>query len=101
MSPLQAGVGRANLTPAIGNWLLGFASRDSGCTSIRDELYATALVLDDGAMRVAVVSCDLLFLHPRIAAQVREIIETTTSLPGRNVMLCCTHTHSGPPGFAA
>src|SRR5687767_13678746 len=100
MSPLRAGVGRSSLTPAIGNWLLGFADRASGCTAIRDELYATALVLDDGARRLVLVSCDLIFVHPRIVKQVREIVEATTNIPGRNVMICCTHTHSGPPGFA-
>jgi len=100
MPPLKAGIGRVNLTPAIGNWLLGFANRESGCTSIRDELYATALVLDDGGQRLAIISCDLLFVHPRIVAQVRAIIETTTDIPSQNVMICCTHTHSGPPGFA-
>jgi neutral ceramidase len=100
MPTLHAGIGRASLTPAIGNWLLGFAGRDSGCTSIHDELYATTLVLEAGGQRLAIVSCDLLFLHPRIVSQVREIVEATTGIPGRNVMLCCTHTHSGPPGFA-
>lgn len=100
MGQLRAGVGRVWLTPAIGTWLVGFAGRTEGCTSIRDDLSATALVFDDGANEVAIISCDLLSLHPDLVRATRTLVEESTGIPAANVMLCCTHTHSGPPGYA-
>lgn len=101
VTQLYAGVGRANLTPAIGAWLVGFRGRASGCTAIHDDLYATALVLASGDEKIAIVSCDLIAVHPQVVAEVRELVRSTTGIPARNVMLCCSHTHSGPPGYAA
>lgn len=100
MTQLYAGVGRANLTPAIGAWLVGFRGRASECTAIHDDLYATALVLANGDEKVAIVSCDLIAVHPQVVAEVRELVRSTTDIPARNVMICCSHTHSGPPGYA-
>ena len=100
MIQLQAGVGRANITPAIDAWLVGFAGRATGAQAIRDELFATALVLDDGTTRLAIVSCDIISIHPRLIAETRALVHTATGIPADNVMICCTHTHSGPPGYA-
>src|ERR687885_1540396 len=100
MIQLQAGVGRANITPAIDAWLVGFAGRATGAQAIRDELFATAMVLDDGTTRLAIVSCDIISIHPRLIAETRALVHTATGIPADNVMICCTHTHSGPPGYA-
>lgn len=100
MAELRAGVGRANLTPAIGASLVGFRGRASGCTSVHDDLYATALVLESGDQSVAIVSCDLISVHPEIVGQVRELVRSSTGIPGDHVAICCSHTHSGPPGYA-
>lgn len=100
MGQLQAGIGRVNMTPAIGARLVGFAGRASGCTSIHDDLYATALVLDDGERQIAIVSCDIISLHPDLIRQIRALANEATGIPEANVMLCGTHTHSAPPGYA-
>ncbi len=93
---LQAGVARATITPPVGIFMIGYAAREHGATAIHDDLTATALVLTDGETSAAVVSCDLLFLHPTTARRVRELVARRTGIPGDNVMLCCSHTHSGP-----
>lgn len=100
MAELRAGVGRVSLTPAIGASLVGFRGRASGCTSVRDELFATALVLDCGGEKIAIISCDLLAVHPDIVAHVRELVFSTTGIHAGCTAVCCSHTHSGPPGYA-
>ncbi|MDQ3328921.1 MAG: neutral/alkaline non-lysosomal ceramidase N-terminal domain-containing protein [Chloroflexota bacterium] len=100
LSELRSGVGRVSLTPAIGASLVGFKGRASGCTSIQDDLYATALVLDSGGEQMAILSCDLLAVHPDIVAHVRDLVRTSTGIPADRVAICCSHTHSGPPGHA-
>ena len=97
---LLAGVGRATITPPVGIWLMGYAARDKGSVSRHDDLVATALVLSDGEVRVALVTCDLIFLHPVTVARIRTLVCERTGIPAENVMICCSHTHSGPVPFA-
>ncbi len=101
MTDLRAGVGRISLTPALGTALVGFAGREPGCTSIHDDILATALVLDDGTTQVAVVSCDLLAIHPELVRATRALVEQSCGIAGEHVMLCCSHTHSGPPAYVS
>jgi neutral ceramidase len=96
---LQAGVARATITPPVGIYQIGFG-RQSGSRSIRDDLYATALVVGNGQNKAALVSCDLLFLHPEVISKIRADVAARTDIPPQNVMFCCSHTHSGPIVYA-
>ena len=96
---LRAGVGKHTITPPLGTPLFGYIARDHGAESLHDDLEAKALVLDDGERKVALVSCDLLMLHPATVAAIREGVEQATGIPAAQVMVCCTHTHSGPITF--
>ncbi len=99
LQALQAGIGRATITPPVGIYQIGFG-RQSGSQSTRDDLYATALVLGNGQNKAALVSCDLLFLHPEVISRVRADVGARTSIPPWNIMFCCSHTHSGPIVYA-
>lgn len=96
MGKLLAGVARARITPPVGFFLAGYIARKRGADAVHDDLFATALVLGDGQTRIAVVSCHLLMLHPSTVASVRARVFAETGIPAPNVMLCCSHTHSGP-----
>ncbi len=93
---LSAGVTTVTITPAVGARLIGFGARPGPSQSVRDELSATALVLDDGRERVALVACDLCFIHPTLLRTVRGLIADQIGIAPRNVFVCCSHTHSGP-----
>jgi hypothetical protein len=79
--------------------LTGYAARAKGSECVLDDLYATALVLDNGETKLALVSCDLIFIHPTAVAQIRRQIAAQTGIPAGRVMICCSHTHSGPITF--
>ena len=96
MGMVQAGVSRVTITPPVGIYLIGFAGRPGGSRGVRDDLYATTLALSDGATEAAIVSCDLLIVHPDLVRRVRQDVSARTGIPGQNVLLCATHTHSGP-----
>ncbi|MGH2561237.1 MAG: hypothetical protein ACRDJH_19380 [Thermomicrobiales bacterium] len=96
----HAGVSRSTITPPIGTQLTGFAGRESGCTSVHDDLFATALVLAGGETRLALLTCDLIAVHPTVVADVRRLVDDNVGIPGDHLMLCCSHTHAGPPTFA-
>jgi hypothetical protein len=95
---LKGGCGRVNITPPVGIPLIGSYGKPSD--NVLDELYARALVLDDGTNAVAIVSCDLLYTPlEEIAGPVRRIITEKTGIPEQNILICATHTHSGPEVF--
>jgi len=97
---LRAAVSRANITPPIGIELTGFAGRGPS-VGLGDELHATALLLDDGRERVAIVHLDLIGVDAQWAAATRALIAQRGRLPADSILLCCTHTHYGPTGRGA
>jgi len=100
---LKAGIARVNITPPVGFPQAGFAARMDVSQGIQDELFAKALVLDDGKLKIAIVTCDLLGLDKDVVAEIRQLIEKKTDISKNNVMIACSHTHSGPaikdPGY--
>ena len=95
---LKGGCGKVNITPPLGIPLIGSYGKPSD--DVLDELFAKALVLDDGTNTVAIVSADLLYTPlEEIAGPVRKIITEKTGIPERNILVCATHTHSGPEVF--
>ncbi len=95
---LKGGCGKVNITPPLGIPLIGSYGKPSD--DVLDELYAKALVLDDGTNTVAIVSCDLLYAPlEEITEPVRRIVKDKIGIPEENVLICATHTHSGPEVF--
>ena len=87
-----------NITPPLGIPLTG--SKGEPSNHILDELYAKALVLDDGCTTIAIVSADLLYVPlEEITDPVRAIVKQKTGIPETHVLICATHTHSGPEVF--
>lgn len=96
MGELSAGIGRTLITPPPGTWLMGYIAREYGAAGVHDDLYATALVLSDDCLQLALVCCDLLMLHPTTVVRIRARAEALSGIPAGQIMLCCSHTHSGP-----
>ncbi|MHA1596804.1 MAG: neutral/alkaline non-lysosomal ceramidase N-terminal domain-containing protein [Candidatus Asgardarchaeia archaeon] len=99
MGKLKVGVSKVNITPPMGIPLSGYFGRmDKPSIGVHDDLYAKCLVLDDGSQKVAIISADLLALDNDLVNSTRSEIEKLTGIPGENVMMAATHTHSGPIG---
>jgi hypothetical protein len=96
--PFTAGAAETVITPPLGFRLQGYFSAGPA-TSVHDDLHARALVLDDGATRAAIVSCDLIAVDRRLSGPIRELVRDAIGIPGDHVMVCATHTHAGPPGI--
>jgi neutral ceramidase len=92
---LRAGAAEVAITPPVGIPMAGYyATRLS--TGVHDDLHAKAIVLASGAQRVAFVACDLVGIPPGVIEEARAIIQTATGIPGANVMISATHSHTGP-----
>lgn len=95
---LRAGCAKVDITPPLGLKLIGSQGKPSD--SVLDNLYGRALVLCDGANTVAIVSVDLLYSPlEEITNPVRALVAERVGIPEQNVMVCATHTHSGPDIF--
>jgi len=74
-----------------------------------DPLHARALVLDDGATRLAMVVVDNLGASPEVLDEAKAIAAQRTGIPAANMLVASTHTHSavssnprsGPPAALA
>jgi hypothetical protein len=93
---LKGGFAKVDITPPVGVWLSGYASRNKPSEGISDELYAKALVLDDGQNKIAIVSADLLWVPLETTNEIRGIVKKKVGIPESNVLVCATHTHFGP-----
>ncbi len=67
---LHAGVARRDITPPKGIYQIGYGDRTKGNTGVHDALTATALVLDDGTKRIAIVALDMLTINEFIVDRV-------------------------------
>jgi hypothetical protein len=94
-SLLQVGAATCFITPPLGSWQQGAGVTRKG-ERIRDELEANALYITDGQTPLLLISCDLVALELSAVGPIREAISTAAGIPPRQVIITCTHTHSGP-----
>jgi hypothetical protein len=93
---LQVGFGIADITPEVGgNIPGGFLPLKS--TGVRDRLLAVACIVHDGKTPVALVGVDSLFIPGHVTDLARRNIQKATKIPGDNVLVGASHTHSGGP----
>ena len=92
---LCAGKAELVITPPLGVSMAGYY-RDRRADDILDDLYARALVLSLHPVAAAIVVCDVIGLERAISSRARDIIAERTGIPSSHVMICCTHTHTGP-----
>ena len=94
-SVLMAGGASVIITPPVGSWQQGAGVTKKG-ERILDELEANALYLSDGVTPLLLLSCDLVGLELQTVKPIREAIAAETGVPARQVIVTCTHNHSGP-----
>ncbi len=95
MPNIKIGFGASRITPGLGVFMAGYF-HERKATGIHDDLYAKAMIFDDGNVIVGILCCDLICLQKDEVTKIREIITTKTRMNGKNLMVCVTHTHTGP-----
>ncbi|MCC6389205.1 MAG: neutral/alkaline non-lysosomal ceramidase N-terminal domain-containing protein [Bryobacterales bacterium] len=97
---LHAGTGRCDITPAPGTpqggWGAQTHQRGLGADM---PFYATALVLESGEERVAIVEADAIGFDREWTERILAAITDLTGFPRRRIRFSCSHTHSGPNTF--
>jgi hypothetical protein len=93
---LYAGAYAADINPETPQFLFGYPHVERYHTGIHDDLNTAALFVDNGSEQVLFISNDIIFVTKEMAQRVREQITQKTGIPGANIMITATHTHSGP-----
>ncbi|HWB00123.1 MAG TPA: hypothetical protein VG713_16630 [Pirellulales bacterium] len=89
------GVGSVDITPREAVVLAGSPTPKTTAT-VATRLYVKALVISLAQRKVAIVALDTLKYPADLATAARQHVEQTTGIPASNVILCSSHTHSGP-----
>jgi hypothetical protein len=95
MGKLSAAASEIDITPPVGAYMTGYGARLEPSKGVHDELMARALLLEDGAASLVIVSCDLLGFEVSSVDRIRRLASERNGTI-HNVMICCTHTHTGP-----
>ena len=95
---LQAGVGRADITPPTGYYLMGWVRSDSVGNGVNTRLYARAVVLEQNGRKLALVSEDLNGIPGGILAAAAQRL-ASRGFSQSNILDSASHTHAAPTGF--
>lgn len=94
---LTAGYGEKKITPWLGIELAGYGFYlDRKAESILDDLKVRVLFLRHNRECIILISCDLIGFSVDFSDKVRQEVASGYNLSPQNVLLACTHTHSGP-----
>lgn len=94
---MLCGLYELDITPPLGVNIPGyFEARPA--SGVRDNLYARALAMENAdGQRFILINMDAITADAKMTAQTRARVEKLTGVPGENVMVSATHTHTGGP----
>src|ERR1051325_9027507 len=92
-SDFRAGIAVRNVTPDPLLPVVGGIGAGAPVTNKAGELTVRALVLEEGATRVAIVSSDFLGFPSVLGNKVRAAVK---NIPATNILIGATHAHSAP-----
>jgi hypothetical protein len=92
-----AGTAHCTITPKTPFWLSGYASRNTPAQSVKTDLYAKALALQDPkGKRWILITTDLIGLPRTISDEVLRRLHSSCGLQPDEITLNSSHTHAGP-----
>ena len=84
-----------DITPSRRVFLAGF-SRGRISEGVHDRLYASILAIGSDERYLVLASLDLIGLFKNFADEIRRSVADGFGVKPWEIILCCTHTHSGP-----
>lgn len=88
-TPIRVGAAKVSFTPDAN-------SLPPGYTSIRDNLYSRAIIIDNGITSAALVAIDVAMISNDLYSSVTQKIQNEANIPAGNIFIFPSHTHSAP-----
>jgi hypothetical protein len=93
----RAGAAKTIITPNEPMWMAGYGGRTGPASGKISELYAKALLLEDAhKTRGLILTLDLVGIDRELSKRISTAIADKIDVPSDNVVICVSHTHSGP-----
>ncbi|PYV43851.1 MAG: hypothetical protein DMG06_09070 [Acidobacteria bacterium] len=93
----RVGLAAARITPDQPIRMAGYSDRTQPSQSVSSDLYAKAMVLEDGnGNRALLITADIIGFTERISGPVCKRLETSTGLERKSILLNAAHNHCGP-----
>lgn len=90
----RAGASTTNITPPLGEGIVGNFGIPPPAAHVHDELHVRTLVLDDGESILAFVISDNVGIKREVFDEAKRLIQEETNIPKEHLLLAATHTHS-------
>ena len=90
---LNLGVGRRDITPAVGGRLYGYRP-DVFSSSVNDALSVTAAAFFQGEAKAIFISATVCLISSVLADRIKNLVAAETG--AEHIIISATHTHSGP-----
>ncbi len=95
--PYKAGVASKVITPTEPLWMAGYGFRNKPCDAKQHDLWVKALAVEDAAGNVGILmTSDLCGIPRSLSEHVTREVMKKTGLKREQIVLSCSHTHSGP-----
>lgn len=92
---LKLGVAREVITPEIGGMLYGYPSCPHS-EAVHDDLHVTVFAFSQKDLQALMISVELCTIRTDVADELRQELQARFDIPKENILMSCTHTHSGP-----
>lgn len=97
----RAGAAQVDITPTEFPVINSGGFLERQADRAHDRLMSRALILDDGATRIALVVVDNLMMPRDLLDQVKRQASAATGIPAERMLISATHTHSAPSVMGA
>lgn len=92
---LSLGVARADITPKIGGNLFGYRP-DLYSESVNDNLTASVFAFTQCEDKFVLITVCVCLIDTGVTDELRKLISEQHNVKIGNIIICATHTHSGP-----
>ena len=92
---LMVGVSKVDITPEVGCHLFGYRP-DLFSESVNDSLTATTFFFRQGDKTALMITACLCLIDTTVTDELRADIEEKFGIKREDILICATHTHSGP-----
>ena len=95
---LRAGVGRADVTPPTGYYMMGWVDSRAKPVGVWTRLFARAIVLEENGRKTALVAMDANGIPGGMFAQVANDLKSR-GFSQENILMSASHTHAQASGY--
>jgi len=99
MDELLIGISKVDITPPEAVPMAGYVARVGRSLGVHDALWARCFLLHHGKARAVLIVLEVLGIHEQWATEMRRRVAKAADVSPDEVVVACTHTHSGPAGL--